>query len=31
VLMLMAASFFVALPLTLLLAKPAEGAAVEAH
>ena len=31
VLMLMAASFFVALPLTLLLAKPAAGAAAEAH
>jgi DHA2 family multidrug resistance protein len=31
VLLLMAASFFAALPLTLLLAKPAEGAAVEAH
>ena len=28
VLLMMAASFFVALPLTLLLAKPAEGAAV---
>jgi hypothetical protein len=28
---MMAASFFVALPLTMLLAKPAEGAAVEAH
>jgi hypothetical protein len=27
----MAASFFVAVPLTLLLAKPTEGAAVEAH
>ena len=31
VLLLMAGSFFVALPLTLLLAKPAKGAAVEAH
>ena len=31
VLLLMAGSFFVALPLTLLLAKPASGAAAEAH
>jgi hypothetical protein len=31
VLLLMATCFFVALPLTLLLAKPATGAAAEAH
>jgi MFS transporter, DHA2 family, multidrug resistance protein len=31
VLLLMAGAFFVALPLTLLLAKPAQGAAAEAH